>query len=361
MINTLRASIEEFCLTPGLSGHEHRIRKVIETHLAPLSCDTDRLGNLWTTFEGDEDAPTVLLFAHMDQLGFVVRKIEDNGFMRLEPVGRVPERVLPSQAVIFCTKNGDIPGVIGHRSRHETGVDGDYSVTRFNDLFVDAGFTSNLSAGAAGITIGTPVVYRPEFMRMQGARVAGTAIDGRACCAALVALAERLTHRDSGPTIHLAFTTQDQMNLRGVLPLVNWLTPDIAIQVDQMLSSDIPGMQDVGDMHLGKGPAMSLYSFEKSGTMNGVIPHPALVDLFEASAKAVRTNLQRSAQPGQLTGSSFVQFQGDGVACLDIGFPMRYSHSSLEVCDLDDIASLIEVLNAALMRIDRSFNITSGR
>ncbi len=361
MIQDLRALVEEFCLTPGLSGHEHRVRKTIERKLSPLPCETDRLGNLWTTFEGDPDAPSVLVFAHMDQLGFVVRKIEDNGFIRLERVGGVPERTLPSQAVILCTQNGDIPGVIGNKSHHKTSPEEKYAVPRYADLFVDAGFANRSTAEAAGIKIGTPVVYRPDFMRMQGTRVAGTAIDDRAGCAALIALAQRLAHRKTGPTVHLAFTTQEEFNLRGVLPLVNWLAPDIAIQIDLMVSSDTPDTHDIGDMHLGQGPGMSLYSFHGRGTLNGLIPHPALVDLFESSAKAIKTNLQRSAQTGILTDSSYVQFQGDGVACIDVGFPMRYSHSSLEVCDLEDIASLVELLNAALARIGQGFDVTSGR
>ena len=361
MIEKLRALLEEFCLTPGLSGHEHRIRKVVEKHLEPQSCDTDRLGNLWTTIEGDPDLPSVLVFAHMDQVGFVVRKIEANGFIRLECVGDVPERSLPSQAVILCTKNGDIPGLIGQKSHRETDPDAKCPSTSCHDLYVDAGFLNKSTAEAAGVKIGTPRVYRPDFMRMQGARVAGTAIDDRAGCAALVLLAERLLTRKSGPTVHIAFTTQKELNLRGVLPLVNWLTPDIAIQIDQMLSSDTPDTHDTGDMRLGKGPALSLYSSHEMGTLNGLIPHPALVDLFEASAKATKTNLQRCAQTGILTDSSIVQFQGDGVACIDVGFPMRYSHSSLEVCDLGDVATLIEVLDQALTRVDASFDMTSGR
>ena len=102
---------------------------------------------------------------------------------------------------------------------------------------------------------------------------------------------------------------------------------------------------------LGGGPGISLYSFHGRGTLNGVIPHPAMVDLFEQTAKAEALPLQRSAQVGVLTDLSYVQLVGVGVASIDVGFPMRYSHSSREVCDLGDLVGLAELLIAALARI----------
>jgi putative aminopeptidase FrvX len=102
---------------------------------------------------------------------------------------------------------------------------------------------------------------------------------------------------------------------------------------------------------LGGGPGMSLYSFHGRGTLNGVIPHPAMVDLFEKAAQAQDIPLQRSAQVGVLTDLSYVQLVGEGVASIDMGFPMRYSHSAREVCDLNDLVSLTRLLDAAIARI----------
>ena len=361
MIEDLRELIEEFCDTPGLSGHERRIREQIEARLGDLMTDVDALGNLWTTFPGDPDAPPVMVFTHMDQLGFVVRKIEDDGFLRLERVGGVPERALASQAVTICGANGDIAGVIPNKSHHATAADEKYHVVRYRNLFVDAGFGSKSEVEAAGVSIGTPVVYRPNIMLLQGTRVAGTSIDDRAGCAVLVLLAGLLANRSGGPTVHLAFTTQEEFNLRGAEPLARRLAPDIAIQIDLMLASDTPDMRDMGDMHLGKGPGISLYSFHGRGTLNGVIPHPALVKLFEEAAAAANLPLQRSAQTGILTDLSYVQLQGHGVAAIDVGFPMRHSHSSLEVCDLSDLAGLVKLLDAAISRIGPDFDQRAGR
>jgi len=133
--------------------------------------------------------------------------------------------------------------------------------------------------------------------------------------------------------------------------------PDIAIQVDLMLACDTPDTADLGDMQLGGGPGISLYSFHGRGTLNGVIPHPALVRLLEQTAAAEKLPLQRSAQVGILTDLSYVQTVGQGVAALDIGFPMRNSHSSLEVCDIGDLEQLTALILAALKNIGPDFSL----
>ena len=171
MMDRLRALIEAFCVVPGLSGHERRIREAISQAL-PEAGEVDTLGNLWLTFPGDPDAPSVMVFTHMDQLGFVVRKIEADGFLRLERLGGVPERALPSQAVTICGRDGDIPGLIANKSHHATTPDEKYQVVRCPDLYGDAGFASLAEAEAAGVQIGAPVVYRGHVMPLAGNRIA---------------------------------------------------------------------------------------------------------------------------------------------------------------------------------------------
>ena len=100
-----------------------------------------------------------------------------------------------------------------------------------------------------------------------------------------------------------------------------------------------------------------MYSFHGRGTLNGTIPHPALVSLFEATAKAEKMPLQKSAHVGALTDSSYVQLVGAGVAAIDVGFPVRYTHSSLEVCDLGDLQDLTRLLVGAIGRIDPKFSL----
>ena len=356
----LRQNLIDLMLTPGLSGHEDRVAALIRQRLPPgLATRTDRLGNLIATIPGNPDAPAVMLFTHMDQLGFVVRKIEPDGLIRVERLGGVSERALAAQAVLLCTQQGDIPGLIMNKAHHATTPDEKYRVLPTADLHIDTGHGSKSAVEAAGIRIGTPVILRPQVLELAGSRIAGTAIDDRAGCAVLIEIAHALT-ANSGPTLHLVWSVQEEFNLRGAVVAAQNLAPDIALQVDLMLATDTPDMADRGEMALGGGPGISLYSFHGRGTLNGVIPHPALVRLFETAAAAEQIPLQRSAQTGVLTDLSYVQLLGDGVAALDIGFPLRHSHSALECCDLADLDALTRLTLAALARITPGFSLTRG-
>lgn len=357
---SLRDLTMELMQVPGLAGHEQRIRQRIETHLAPLPCTTDRLGNLWTTFPGS--GPKVLLFTHMDQLGCVVRKIEPDGFLRIERLGGVPERALSAQEVLLPLPDGtDIPGVIANKSHHATQPGEKYQVLPIQDLYVDCGFSTAAEVAAAGISIGTPVIYAPSARALGPHRLMGTAIDDRAGCAVLIEVARALSKRSNGPEVTLGFAVQEEFNLRGAQVMAQQVQPDIALQIDLMLASDTPDMADRGDMVLGGGPGISLYSFHGRGTLNGVIPHPALVRLVEETAKRMALPLQRSAQSGVLTDLSYVQLLGAGVAALDLGYPLRYTHSAREVVDLRDLEALKVLLIAMLDGITPDFDLLEGR
>jgi putative aminopeptidase FrvX len=355
----IRDLLVELMAIPGLAGYEDRVAGAVAAHLDRLGIShrSDRLGNLVCSLAGDEALPSVMVFAHMDQLGFIVRKIEDSGLIRLERQGGVPERALPAQAVLLCTELGDLTGVISHKSHHATPPEERYQVVPYARLAVDAGFGSREEAEAAGVRIGTPVVYLPRVLELAGGRIAGTSVDDRAGCAVLIALAQARRGKP-GPTVHLVWSVQEEHNLRGVLPAARALAPDIAIAIDTMLACDTPEVADRGDVALGGGPAMSMFSFHGRGTLNGVIPHPALVRLMEGGAAAAGRPLQRSAHIGLLTDLSYIQFMGPlGVACVDLGVPVRYSHSALEVVDPDDVAGLVAVLDAALDGITRDLEL----
>ena len=359
MKDRLRNNLLELMQVPGLSGFENRVSKIIKKKLQNLSIESssDRLGNLLATFPGT--SPSIMLFAHMDQLGLIVRKIEKDGFIRAERVGGLPERALPSQAVLVCVDEGsDVTGVIANKSHHATAIHEKYKVVPYNEIYIDVGMRSYSEVAEAGIKIGTPIVYKPSSLLLSESRVAGTSIDDRAGCAVLLEIAEHLAKRSFGPKIHLVFSVQEEYNLRGVLPIAQKLLPDIAIQLDLILAADTPDMTDRSDVRLGGGPAISMFSFHGRGTLNGVIPHPALISLFETSAAELGLPLQRSAHIGALTDLSYVQHVGEGVASVEIGFPLRYSHSSLEVCDLNDLVGLCRLLIDALSRISTSFSLS---
>jgi putative aminopeptidase FrvX len=360
MRDRLKASLTDLMMIPGLAGHEGRVRRYLKAALGKLGLrtKTDRMGNLIATISGREGAPSVMLFTHMDQLGLVVRKIEKSGLVRVERLGGVPERALAAQAVLFSIGEGrDVTGVIAHKSHHATGQDEKYKVVPYQDIYIDAGFSSAEAVLDAGIDIGTPVVYKPNVVELANDRISGTAVDDRAGCAVVLEVARQLADVSPRPTVHIVFSTQEEFNLRGAVTAAQVLQPDIAIQIDLILAADTPDMAGRGDVTLGGGPGMAMFSFHGRGTLNGTIPHPALVRLFEETAAAVGVRLQKSAHIGCLTDSSYVQLVGQGVASIDMGFPMRYSHSALELCDLSDLEELTRLLVAGIAGIGPEFSL----
>jgi putative aminopeptidase FrvX len=356
----LRDTVRDLMLIPGLSGYEGRVRRYLAEAMETLGIATrsDRLGNLIATLRGLGDAPSVMLFAHMDQLGFMVRKVEADGLIRIERLGGVPEKALPAQQVLICVGEGrDVPALIANKSHHATTPEEKYRVVPYAELYVDAGFGSAAEVTAAGIDVGTPVVYAPNVVELAGGRIAGTSVDDRAACAVMLEVAAALQDIPQRPTVHFVFSVQEEFNLRGVLPAAQALLPDIAVQLDLILATDTPDMSGRGDVRLGGGPGMGMYSFHGRGTLNGLIPHPALVRLFEGAAADAGLGLQKSAHIGALTETSYVQLVGDGVAAVDLGFPCRYTHSALEVCDLGDLEGLTTLVVEGLRRIDRNFSL----
>lgn len=354
----LRADLGALMLIPGLSGHEERVAAWLRPRLDGLGLAnrTDRLGNLICTIPGDPAKPSVMVFTHMDQLGFFVRKIEADGLIRVERMGGVSERAMAAQEVKLCGAKGDLPGIIMNKAHHATTPEEKYKVLTAPEIRIDTGHGSKAAVEKAGIRLGTPVVYAGRVIALAGDRIAGTSVDDRAGCAALLELARQRAGHE-GPTLHLVWSVQEEFNLRGAVVAAQNLRPDIAIQIDLMLATDTPDMADRGEMLMGGGPGISLYSFHGRGTLNGVIPHPALVSLMEETAQAHDLALQRSAQVGVLTDLSYVQLLGEGVAAIDVGFPMRHSHSSVECCDLGDLEGLVRLLDGALDRIPAAMKL----
>ena len=357
----LRDTLRELTLLPGLAGHEHRVARHIARRIPRTGANVrlDAAGNLLVTIAGhDPAAPSGMVFAHMDSLGFVVRRIDEDGFVRLERLGGIPEKALPGLRVVIETVNGDlVHGVISVKAHHATDASEKYVVTPYAELAVDIGCASAAEVLQAGVAIGCPVVYEPRFTELRGERVAATAIDDRAGCAVVLDLIHRAQARPYPSTVHFVFSVQEEYNLRGALVAANRLAPDFAVCLDLVIATDTRDLRERGDLRLGAGPTVSLYSFHGRGTLNGTIPHPRLVRHFTEVATRHGIPLQRSANLGSLTDSAYVQLSGHGVPSIDLGYPVRYTHTPVETCDLRDLAALTELVDHGLRAIDGAFDL----
>ena len=356
----IAAWTERLCGIPGLSGAEDPVSAVIADELRALAPDQhiDALGNLTVMVPGsDPAAPKIMIFAHTDQLGLIVRRIEPDGFLRVERLGGVPERVLPGLEIVVTNARGDaVPGLVCVKAHHATPQDEKTLVLPADKLRLDVGAESAAAVRALGIEIGAPVTYRPRFQRLGPHRICGTAIDDRAGCAVLMDLVRAAVERPVPATLQAVFSVQEEFNLRGAMVAAERLRPDAAVSIDIMVASDTPDLTERGELRLGGGPALGLYSFHGRGTLNGTLAHPAWVRALGRAGVAAGLTLQRSAHTGALTDSSYVQLVGEGIPSVDVGFATRYTHTPVETCDLRDLVGLTAWLHAALAAMPAGFS-----
>ncbi len=360
----LLATIKDFMLTEAVSGYEKKMAYKLKDYFDQYSDETyiDKAGNTIAKISGTETDPealTLMIFAHVDQLGFIVRKIENSGLIQVDRLGGIPEKVLPGATVSVSTIDGDyIPGVFGNKSHHATSPEEKYKVDTVTSLLIDIGASSREEVMNTGIHIGCPVCYKPSFTKLQENRISGTSVDNRAGCAALVGVAEALSQNSPKVTVYLVGTVWEEFNIRGAIFAARSIKPDLALCIDVALPGDTPDLMSRYDLGLGEGPTVTLYNFHGRGTLNGNIAHQGLYRHALACAEASGINLQEFASLGLLTDSAYVQLEHNYIGCLDIGFPVRYTHSPVETCDIADIKELIHLLTYMVNKMDKNFSLS---
>ena len=353
--------LKDFMLTSAPSGYEKEMAYKLKGYLEQYCSEVtiDRVGNVIAKVCGtNPKAPRAMVFGHMDQLGFIVRKVESDGFIQVDRLGGIPEKVLPGLEVVIRDEEGNWhPGVFGPKAHHATPADEKYKVDLVTSLFIDVGATSAEEVHEMNIFVGCPVVYKPAFQEMCGSRVTGTAVDNRGACACLVEMARQFKEDPPSCDVYLVGTVWEEFNLRGAMMAARTVKPDLAISLDVVLDGSTKDLSTKFEDCMGQGACVGLYSFHGRGTLNGTLPHEPMFKLAKRSAAEQGLNLQRFASLGILTDSAYIQLEGEGVACLEMGFPARYTHTPVEVCDVNDIDALATVCVGMMRRVDENFQI----
>lgn len=359
---SLLETLRDFMETPAPSGYEREMAYKLRDALAPY-CDEvslDRPGNCIGKIAGTNGAalPRAMVFAHVDSLGFIVRKVEETGYLQMDRLGGVPEKVLPGTSLLIRDEEGGWhPGVFAVKSHHATAAEDKYKVDPITAMVVDIGVRSADEARALGIEIGCPAVYKPAFTALPGGRVTGTFLDNRGGCATLVDIARRLRERRPACDVYLVGTVWEEFNLRGAMLAARTVAPDLAISLDVTLAGDTPDLAARYSDTLGQGACVQLYSFHGRGTLNGTLPHEPMFKLAKRAAQSAGLPLQRFATVGMLTDASYLQLEGQGVACLEMGFPTRYTHTPVELSDTADLAALAAIVAEMLRGVDAGFQL----
>ncbi|MGQ4875915.1 MAG: M42 family metallopeptidase [Promethearchaeia archaeon] len=333
------------------SGNEGKIRKYI-LQLVEKYCDkveVDTLGNLHCFINGkkekDDGKLKILLDAHMDEIGFIVRYIDKNGFIRFSQIGGQNVRILPGQIVTIHSSSGnEIIGIIGEKPIHLIEQEEKKKTSKIEDLFIDIGM-ENKKEVEKFVSIGDYITLKQECTNFYNKnRFFSKAFDDRAGCFVLIKLIELLAKEKDNldKDLIFQFASQEEIGVRGATVGAYKISPDLAIVVEVTHAIDFPGInkEKFQDIKLGNGPTISV----------GPNIYPKLSKILIDIAKEKNIPFVIEARPRPLPNDArIIQITKSGIPCAALGIPLRYMHTNVEVIDYKDIIYTIDLLKEFLL------------
>lgn len=336
--------LKALCETPGVPGHEDRVRDLIAVEVAGLFDETvtDPMGSLLCRRAGKGKKPTtrIMLLCHMDEIGFLVSHVTDKGFVHVLPAGGFDPRNLFSRRVLVCTATGDLKGVMnpGGPPIHISSADERKKIPEPHEFFIDVG----LGAKTRDVVgVGDMVVMDEPFIEI-GDKIVSKALDNRIACWLGIEAIRGLGKNRTDAEIHVAFTTQEEVGLRGARTAAFAVRPDIGIGIDTTLACDTPGVpdQDRTTEH-GKGFGLHI----RDGAF---IADKGLVAEFEALAKKRKIPYQRTLLRSGGQDGAAAQQAAAGARAIGIVVGTRYIHTVTEMIDKSDLEAARNILVAYL-------------
>lgn len=321
----------------GVSGQENEIRNLIKTEASRTDVDikTDALGNVLAYNQGRQGAPTVMLAAHMDEVGLMVVGVEDSGLLRFKPVGGIDRRVLIAKQVLVGPEK--IPGVIGSKPIHLQKRDERNTPFQWQELYIDIGAKDKAEAEKL-VPLGTTAIFATNFQKLSDEIIMGKALDDRVGCNVLL----ELLACDYDCNLVCAFTVQEEVGLRGAGVAAYTVNPDLALVIEGTTASDVPDVPEHGHAtSVGKGPALTIMDRTS-------IPAPRLVERLQqvAEKKDIPIQFRRATTGGTDTGK--IQLTKGGIPVAGVSVPCRYIHSPASVASLSDIKATIHLVKGFL-------------
>lgn len=326
----------------AISGHEQAVKKVVQNHLATEypTYEMDKLGSL--IYKHGDHGPKIMLAIHMDEVGFVVRYIDDNGFIYFMPVGGWWNQVMLAQKVRITTKSGKTyDGVIGSKPPHVLSAEERKVPVDIKDMYIDLGVYSKQEVEELGIGIGDMICPIGDMQQMANPDfVMGKAFDNRIGCYVVSEVLKNIAHKNIDSQVYGVFTTQEEIGLRGATTSSNMVDPDIAIAVDTGIAGDTPKMTNNDSMSkLGDGPQIMVMD-------GGTFGNPQLREVMLDIAKKHNVKVQLDFTPGGGTDAGKMHLAHDGAPAMSISIATRYIHSHISIINLKDVEMLIELLTA---------------
>ncbi len=337
--------LSQICKEPGISAYETRIRKLILKEVESLvdEVDIDPMGNLIAIKRGKSNQK-VMLAAHMDEIGFIAHHIDDDGFVRFQPVGGFDPKTLTSQRVILHGKK-DIMGVMGSKPIHLMSPSERGKALSLTDFFIDTGMPRK--EVLKYIEPGTPISRERELIEM-GDCVNSKSLDNRVSVFILIEMLRGLKRKKPPCDIYAAFTVQEEVGLRGAYVAGHHVDPDYIINLDTTIAFDVPGAKPEEMVtRLGAGTAIKV----RDGS---VLCDYRMIAYLKGLANKKKIKWQHELLPAGGTDTAALQRMATrGAVAGAISIPTRHIHQTVEMAHKQDIQGSIDLLSAAVMNLDK--------
>jgi len=341
----LTALLKKLSNAQGIAGHEEPICAMIVNELKPLvdQVRVDKLGNVVGLKQGVGPEPrrSIMLAAHMDEIGLMVSGIE-KGFLRLAKIGGIDTRVLPGQPILVHGRK-DLAGVIGFRPPHVLPPDKRDKVVPLEDLLADVGLPAR--EVEKWVRVGDVISFRSEAVDLKNEILAGKAFDNRSSVAAMIFCMEALTRLRPQWNVLAVATIQEETRLLGAAVSAYELNPDAAIAIDVTFATQFSVSENQA-CELGKGPSIAM----------GPNMHPHLTQRLIDTAKRLEIPYQLEAAAGSSgTDAWAIQVAREGIPSAVIGVPTRYMHTPVETLSVQDVERTGRLLAEFICGLDESF------
>jgi len=332
---------------PGPSGFEEAVRKIMVERMKPYAdkISYDGLGSV-IAMHGSA-GPRVMVDAHMDELGGVIRRIAPNGFLTMQMLGGWLDQALVDQRWIIVGSKGTVRAVTGIRDVHIVPPEERTRVYPRESIFLDVGAKTEAEVRQLGIEAGDPVVPDAPFFVMNGTdNYAGKAWDDRVGCAVVIETMRRLATASHPNQIFYAATVQEEIGLRGSHTASDAIKPELGIALEGGVVKDAPGTHpEESQVTLGKGPGLFLYD-------SSALPNRRLVAFVKQVAEEKSIPLQFDLVQGYGDDSAEIQKSNGGVPTVNLVVPARYTHAHNGVINRRDFDQMVELMVAILQKLD---------
>ena len=343
--------LKELTDANGIPGNERAPREVMKKHIAPFAdeIETDHLGSLIAKKVGDENGPKIVVAGHLDEVGFMVTKIDDRGFISFQTVGGWWGQVMLAQRVTITTRKGEeIVGVIGSKPPHILPAEVRNKPVDMKDMFIDIGATSKEEVLSWGVLPGDMVTPYFEFNVMKNEKhLLAKAWDNRIGCAIAIDVLRALKDEQHPNIVYGVGNAQEEVGLRGAKTSTHKIQPDIGFAVDVGIAGDTPGVTPKeSTSKMGAGPQIVIYDAS-------MVAHNGLRDFVIDVAEENNIPFQFEAIPGGGTDAGSIHITANGVPSLAIGVATRYIHSHAGILHRDDYENAVKLIVAVIKKLDR--------